>query len=344
MHIPTCTHTHPFPFPLAKGPTDAAPIASASISALVRERLPLNVSVQSLFHRTHSSPALLALSAGRQQASLPAHGHPPAPRVLAEAADGEPGVPQAPQQDVPTGFPRKSDHGAGHSISLRAYKSQPADACADCHPPMQSHPAAQAPSYPRRVMDTDTHIPAHANPFPHVPSSTHFPHHAHLFSRVTPTHAHPRAAVQIPRPAHSFARPCTYLTFLFRMGGGGKPPGVQQVLEPLLVEVHMLINNELAFALGLAFRFLDYRASARVGAKTQGPVYKRASMCPAAQERSGLHRYNSQVSAGAFRSGVPVQGEGGGKESLHLPACSVQSIKQTQPEQYTINIHGPLRE
>lgn len=47
-HARACTHT--FLFPLTKGPTDAAPIASAFVPALVRERFPLNVSVQSSFH------------------------------------------------------------------------------------------------------------------------------------------------------------------------------------------------------------------------------------------------------------------------------------------------------
>lgn len=102
--------------------------------------------------------------------------------------------------------------------------------------------------------------------------------------------------------------------------GGGKPPAVP---EPLLVETQMPINNELAFALVLAFGFLYCRASAYVGAKTRCPVYKRASLCPAAQERSVLYRYNCEVSAGVFRSGMPIQGEGGEEESLHLPPCSV---------------------
>lgn len=57
-------------------------------------------------------------SAGCQQTPLPAHGHPAAPRVPAEAADGEPGVPQAAQQDVTAGIPCKSQH----SILLCAYK------------------------------------------------------------------------------------------------------------------------------------------------------------------------------------------------------------------------------
>lgn len=42
--------THTFLFPLTEGPTDAAPIASALIPALVREQFPLNVSVQSFHH------------------------------------------------------------------------------------------------------------------------------------------------------------------------------------------------------------------------------------------------------------------------------------------------------
>lgn len=87
--------------------------------------------------------------------------------------------------------------------------------------------------------------------------------------------------------------------------------------------MQMPINNELAFALVLAFQFLYCRASAYVGAKTGCLVYKCASMCPAARECSVLYRANSEVSAGIFRSGMPIQGEGGEKESLHLPACSV---------------------
>ena len=87
--------------------------------------------------------------------------------------------------------------------------------------------------------------------------------------------------------------------------------------------MQMPINNELAFALVLAFQFLYCRASAYVGAKTRCPVYKCASMYPAAQECSVPYRYNSEVSAGVFRTGMLIQGEGGEKESLHLPACSV---------------------
>lgn len=136
-----CTHT--FLFPLTKGPTDAAPVASALIPALVREHFPLNVSVQSSFHLMHSSPALLALSAGCQQASFPAHGHPPAPRVLAEAADGEPGVPQAPQQDVPTGFPRKSHPAerAGPGTASRFVHTSPSQ---QMHVLIATHPCSHA--------------------------------------------------------------------------------------------------------------------------------------------------------------------------------------------------------
>ena len=103
----------------------------------------MNVSVQSSFHQMHSLPALLALSAGCQQASLPAHGHPPAPRVLAEAADGEPGVPQAPQQDVPTGFPRKS-HRAEQAVPGTASRFMHASPSQQMHMLIASHPCSQA--------------------------------------------------------------------------------------------------------------------------------------------------------------------------------------------------------
>lgn len=103
----------------------------------------MNVSVQSSFHQMHSLPALLALSAGCQQASLPAHGHPPAPRVLAEAADGEPGVPQAPQQDVPTGFPRKS-HRAGQAVPGTASRFMHTSPSQQMHVLTATHPCSQA--------------------------------------------------------------------------------------------------------------------------------------------------------------------------------------------------------
>lgn len=64
----------------------------------------------SSFPWVFSSPSPSALSAGCQQTPLPAHGHPAAPRVPAEAADGEPRVPQAAQQDVTASIPCKSQH------------------------------------------------------------------------------------------------------------------------------------------------------------------------------------------------------------------------------------------
>lgn len=64
------------------------------------------------------------------------------------------------------------------------------------------------------------------------------------------------------------------------MGGGGKPPAVQPVLEPLLLEMQMLINNELAFALVLASQFLYCRAPAHVGVMPYLQRCRRVSCCP----------------------------------------------------------------
>lgn len=84
----------------------------------------------------------------------------------------------------------------------------------------------------------------------------------------------------------------------------------------------MLINNELAFALALAFQFCYCRASAYVG---WCPVYNRAGVCPAAQGCSVLYRDNSKVSAGVFRSGMPFQGrEEERRACIYLPVLSNQ--------------------
>lgn len=158
----------------------------------------------SLFHQVLSSPTLLPLSAGCQQAPLPAHGHPPAPRVLAEAADGEPGVPQAPQQDVPAGFPRKSP------CAEQAVVAQHLALCMQ-HPPC-ARPPVQVPLY------RHTHTPQ--IPLCALPAIRSHVTHAHLplcicthssFPRATPTRANPRAAVQIPGPVHSFTQLCAHL-------------------------------------------------------------------------------------------------------------------------------------
>lgn len=84
-------------------------------------------------------------------------------------------------------------------------------------------------------------------------------------------------------PGPCIPSPSSAHTWRPSRGRRWKPPAAPRTLEPLRVEMQMLINNGLAFALMLAFQFFYCRASAYLGTKTWCPVGKRASTCPVAR-------------------------------------------------------------
>lgn len=139
------------------------------------------------------------------------------------------------------------------------------DVCADCHPPMQPRPSGVSSLALR-----------HTQCKPLSAQCTFPCMHIHLCTRtyapcpVLLLHM-PIPSLHIAHLAHSWllSQP-----FTFQGRGGGEPPAVPQMLEPLPMEMQMWINNELPLALMLTFQFLDCRASAYVGAKAQCPVCK----------------------------------------------------------------------
>lgn len=136
------------------------------------------------------------------------------------------------------------------------------DACADCHPATASLWSKLPCSETHTVqIPFCTLIPC---AYTHLCTCTQAPFPVLLLHMQIPS-------LHIAHLAHTWllSQP-----FTFQGRGGGEPPVVPQVLEPLLMEMQMWINNELPLALMLTFQFLDCRASAYVGAKTQCPVCK----------------------------------------------------------------------